>query len=84
MSCTPSIKRKVSETNQKILNLYQTLVKLLNKALKGFKKSYEVDIISNDPLEQLTNTRKIVVDKLVENLNMMKGCQLFKLLWKTK
>jgi len=45
----------------------------LKKALKGFTKSFEVDIISNDPLEQLTNTKKIVVDKLVENLNMMKG-----------
>jgi len=45
----------------------------LKKALKGFTKSYEVDIINNDCLEQLTNTRKIVVDKLVENLNMMKG-----------
>jgi len=53
--------RKVSEIIQKILNLYSNpKVKLLKKALKGFKKSYEVGIISNDPLEQLTNTRTIV------------------------
>jgi len=40
---------------------------------KGFTKSFKIEIISNDTLEQLTNTRKLVVDKLVENLNMMKG-----------
>jgi len=45
----------------------------LKKALKRFTKSYEVDIISNDTLEQLTNTRKLVVNKLVENLNIIKG-----------
>jgi len=77
MSYTPPIKKKVSETIQKLLNLYSNLkVKLLKKALKGFTKSYEVDIISNDPLEKLTNTKKIVVDKLIENLNMMKGLKL--------
>jgi len=45
----------------------------LKKPLKGFTKSFEVDIISNDPLKQLINTRKIVVDKLIENINMIKG-----------
>jgi len=65
--------RKVSETIQKLLNLYlNPKVKLLKKALKRFTKSYEVDIIRNDPLKQLTNTRKIAVDKLVENLNVLK------------
>jgi len=48
----------------------------LKKALKGCLEvvlCFEVDIISNDLLEQLTNTRKIdrFVDKLVKNLNMM-------------
>jgi len=48
MSYTPLIKRKVSETIQKLFNLYSNpKVKLLKKALKGFTKTYEVDIISN-------------------------------------
>jgi len=38
MSYTPLIKRKVSETIQKILNLYSNpKVKLLNKALKDLQ-----------------------------------------------
>ena len=52
-------------------------VDLLEKALKGFAKSYNVEISDwDDPLKQLNNTKKAVADKIQLELNKMKGLKL--------
>jgi len=35
-------------------------VQLIKSALKSFTKSYRVTVVSNDPLEQLANTKKVI------------------------
>ena len=48
-------------------------VKSVKTALKGFTKSYEIDIISNDPLKQLNITKNLVKDLLLSHLRKWKG-----------
>ena len=49
-------------------------IKQLEKALKGYTKSYEIEIIDDvDPLTQLTKTRKEIKLKLGSQLKQMKG-----------
>ena len=52
----------------------RTIIKQTDKALKGFAKSYEINIRNNrDPLVQMQNTRKGVERQLTTLLNEMKG-----------
>ena len=52
----------------------RTIIKQTDKALKGFTKSFEIDIKSNkDPLTQMQNTRKAVERHVTNLLNEMKG-----------
>ena len=49
-------------------------VELLNKALKGFTKSYEITIKNNkDPLAQLKNTRGVLAYHIKKMIKSMKG-----------
>ena len=51
----------------------RTIIKQTDKALKGFAKSYEINIRNNrDPLVQMQNTRKGVERQLTTLLNEMK------------
>ena len=52
----------------------RTIIKQTDKALKGFAKSYEINIRNNrDPLVQMQNTRKGVERQVTTLLNEMKG-----------
>ena len=52
----------------------RTVIKQIDKALKGFVKSYEIDLRNDkDPLIQMQNTRKGVERQLSILLNEMKG-----------
>ena len=52
----------------------RTIIQETNKALKGFTKSYEINIKNNkDPLMQLQNTRKAVAIHIEKILKSMKG-----------
>ena len=52
----------------------RTKIEQTDKALKGFTKSYEIDIKNNkDPLVQLNNTRKAVANHIENILISMKG-----------
>ena len=52
----------------------RTIIQETNKALKGFTKSYEINIKNNkDPLMQLQNTRKVVAIHIEKILKSMKG-----------
>ena len=52
----------------------RTIIQETNKALKGFTKSYEINIKnSKDPLMQLQNTRKAVAIHIKKILKSMKG-----------
>ena len=52
----------------------RTIIQETNKALKGFTKSYEINIKnSKDPLMQLQNTRKAVAIHIEKILKSMKG-----------
>ena len=52
----------------------RTIIKQTDKALKGFTKSFEIDIKSNkDPLTQMQNTRKAVERYVTNLLNEIKG-----------
>ena len=52
----------------------RTIIKQTDKALKGFTKSFEIDIKSNkDPLTQMQNTRKAVERHVTNLLNETKG-----------
>ena len=52
----------------------RTIIKQTDKALKGFVKSYEINIRNNrDPLVQMQNTRKGAESQVTTLLNEMKG-----------
>ena len=52
----------------------RTQINQVDKALKGYTKSYEIGIKNNkDPLEQLHNTRSAVKHHINKLLNEMKG-----------
>ena len=52
----------------------RTKIEQTDKALKGYTKSFQIDIKNNiDPLEQLQNTRKAVTHHLINELKVIKG-----------
>ena len=52
----------------------RTKIEQINKALKGYTKSYEINIKNKkDPLMQLQNTRKAVAYHIIKILKSMKG-----------
>ena len=52
----------------------RTIIKQTDKALKGFAKSYEINIRNNrDPFVQMQNTRKGAEHRVITLLNEMKG-----------
>ena len=54
--------------------LPRTIIKETNKALKGYTKSYEINIKNDkDPLVQLQNTRKGIESHIKDILTSMKG-----------
>ena len=66
------------QTRQKVIDEvaeYKSIkIKQLNKALKGYTKSFEISVINNeDPLKQLQNTRKAVEYHIMKILKSMKG-----------
>ena len=67
VSAPRTVKRKPVPTPR-------TIVKQTDKALKGFAKSYEINIRNNrDPLVQMQNTRKGAERQVTTLLNEMKG-----------
>ena len=59
---------------KKPVPLPRTKIEQVDKALKGFTKSYEISIKNNkDPLVQLQNTRKAVAYHIISVLTSMKG-----------
>ena len=59
---------------KKPVPLPRTKIQQTNKALKGYTKSYEIDIKNNkDPLVQLNSTRKAVANHIENILTSMKG-----------
>ena len=59
---------------KKPVPLPRTKIEILNKALKGYTKSYEISIKNNkDPLMQLQNTRKAVAYHIISVFKLMKG-----------
>ena len=71
----PRTKRPVAAPRTKIpVAAPRTIIQETNKALKGFTKSYEINIKnSKDPLMQLQNTRKAVAIHIKKILKSMKG-----------
>ena len=52
----------------------RTKIEQTDKALKGYTKSYEINIKNNkDPLAQMQNTRKAIEHRVITLLNEMKG-----------
>ena len=52
----------------------RTKIEQIDKALKGYTKSYETDIKNNkDPLVQLQNTRKAIEYHIIKTLGFLKG-----------
>ena len=52
----------------------RTIIQQIDKALKGYTKSFEISIKNNkDPLIQMQNTRKAIEQRLMTLLNEMKG-----------
>ena len=59
---------------KKPVPLPRTKIEQVTKALKGYTKSFEIDITNNkDPLAQLQNTRKAIEYHIVSILISMKG-----------
>ena len=60
--------------NKKPVPLPRTKIEQVDKALKGYTKSFEIGIKNNkDPLEQLQNTRKAIEYHIIKILTSMKG-----------
>ena len=68
-------KRRVTKRNlKKPVPTPRTIIKQTDKALKGYTKSFEMNIRDkNDPFKQMKNTRKIVERHLANLLNDMQG-----------
>ena len=59
---------------KKPVPLPRTKIEQIDKALKGYTKSYEISIKNNkDPLIQLQNTRKAIEHHITSVLKSMKG-----------
>ena len=59
---------------KKTVPLPRTKIEQVDKALKGYTKSYEIGIKNNrDPLIQLQNTRKAIEHHIISVLTSMKG-----------
>ena len=59
---------------EKPVPMPRTKIEQTNKALKGYTKSYEINIKNNkDPLVQLQNTRKGIESYIKDTLTSMKG-----------
>ena len=70
---------------EKPVPLPRTKITLLNKALKGFNKSFEISIKNyKDPLEQLQKTRKGIESNIKNELASMKGIKFIETLKITK
>ena len=66
---------------KKPIPLPRTKIEQTNKALKGYTKSYEINIKNNkDPLMQLQNTRKAVAYHITNVLTSMKGLKFVEIL----
>ena len=66
--------RTKQNTVKKPVPTPRTIIKQTDKALKGFTKSFEIDIKNNeDPLKQMQNTRKAIEHRVMTLLNEMKG-----------
>ena len=79
------------QTRQKVIDEvveYKSIksikIKQLNKALKGYTKSFEIGIKNNkDPLAQLQNTRKAIEYHITSILKSMKGLKFIETLMVT-
>ena len=70
----PAPRTKQHVVKKKPVPTPRTIIKQTDKALKGFTKSFEIDIKSNkDPLTQMQNTRKGAERQVTTLLNEMKG-----------
>ena len=59
---------------KKPVPLPRTRIEEVAKALKGYTKSFEIDIKNNkDPLAQLQNTRKAIKNHIISLIGSMKG-----------
>ena len=59
---------------KKPVPLPRTRIEEVAKALKGYTKSFEIDIKNNkDPLAQLQNTRKAIENHIISLIRSMKG-----------
>ena len=71
--------QEINETSKSIDDKYIKVstpvqIKLLDKALSGYTKSYEITIINNkDPLKQLQNTRGDLAYHIKKMIKSMKG-----------
>ena len=62
----------------------RTKIEQVDKALKGYTKSYEISIKNNkDPLAQLQNTRKAIEYHIISRLTSMKGLKFVETLMVT-
>ena len=69
------------QISRKPVPLPRTFISKKNKALKGFTKSYEINIKNNkDPLMQLQNTRKAMAIHIENMLASMKGIKFLETL----
>ena len=70
----PRVPAQVLKSHKPPVPAPRTIIQETNKALKGFTKSYEINIKnSKDPLMQLQNTRKAVAIHIKKILKSMKG-----------
>ena len=73
------------QTRQKVIDEvaeYKSIkIKQLNKALKGYTKSFKINIINyEDPLKQLQNTRKAIEYDIKRKVKSMKGLKFIETL----
>ena len=66
--------RKVAKEDGEMVISPTIEIKQVDKALKGYAKSFKIDIIDKkNPLVQLQNTRKAIETRIMKLLNEMKG-----------
>ena len=78
LNVSAKAQKRINEFADWIMSYFPSVIKVepIKTALKGFTKSYQVNIIETDPLMQLNNTKKAVTDKLQADLIKMKGLKV--------
>ena len=79
LNASEKVRKRINKFAAWIINYIPSpmKVKSVKTALKGFTKSYEIDIISNDPLKQIKHFKKTCKRPIAFTFKEVEWCENF-------